>query len=116
MSPSSTTGAATRTYAVQDSNPRRSPVKGRPIVIYGRRMKMQASVDLAPGENMNTHPTNCIVVVRILAGELGVGGEESFDVSVCTPVWLAEHVAAEGPLVGRHHLIVDHFRLDQVQA
>src|SRR5215475_7346625 len=31
MRPFSTTGAATRKYAVQDSNPRRSPVKGRPL-------------------------------------------------------------------------------------
>jgi immunity protein 8 of polymorphic toxin system len=77
---------------------------------------MQARIDLAPFEDPPEDPSNCCVAVEILAGELGVGGEELFEVQVCTPTWLAEYVAAEGPLVGRHYLIVDHFSLDQVRA
>ncbi len=47
------------------------------------------------------------VLLRVLAGPQGSFGEESFDVMVCTPAWLSERVRAEGPLVGRHHLIVE---------
>lgn len=33
-------------------------------------------------------------------------GEESFDLLVCTPMWLAREVADAGPQVGRHRLII----------
>ena len=33
-------------------------------------------------------------------------GEESFDVEVCTPAWLAQRYGPHGIVSGRHHLIV----------
>lgn len=45
--------------------------------------------------------------VRVMAGPQDDRGEESFDVLVCTPGWLAEEVSRNPPVVGRHHLIVD---------
>jgi hypothetical protein len=47
------------------------------------------------------------VLVRLIVGPADGPGEESFDVLVCTPLWLREVVAKEGPQIGRHHLIVD---------
>lgn len=52
-------------------------------------------------------PENDGVWVRLILGPADGPGEESFDVLVCTPLWLRDVVAKEGPQVGRHHLIVD---------
>lgn len=50
---------------------------------------------------------NVGVLVQIMVGPENVSGEESFDIVVCTPRWLETWVAEDGPLIGRHHLIVD---------
>lgn len=41
-------------------------------------------------------------------------GEESFDVTVCSPEWLAERCREQGFVVGRHHLVVDEFNVGAV--
>lgn len=56
-------------------------------------------------------PENDGVWIRIIVGPADGPGEESFDVLVCTPLWLRDVVAKEGPQIGRHHLIVDPFDL-----
>lgn len=56
------------------------------------------------------------VWVRLIVGPADGPGEESFDVLICTPLWLREVVAKEGPQIGRHHLIVDSFDLGEASA
>lgn len=56
-------------------------------------------------------PENAGVWVRLVIGPNDGPGEESFDVLVCTPLWLRGVVVKGGPRVGRHHLIVDPFDL-----
>ncbi len=56
-------------------------------------------------------PENDGVWVRFIVGPDEGPGEESFDVLVCTPLWLRDVVATEGPQIGRHHLIVEPFDL-----
>lgn len=56
-------------------------------------------------------PRNAGVWVRLIVGPDGGLGEESFDVLVCTPLWLRDVVAARGPQIGRHHLVLDPFDL-----
>jgi hypothetical protein len=54
------------------------------------------------------------ILVQVLAGPAGGPGEESFDLTLCTPAWLAERAARDGVVDGRHHLVVagyDHGRL-----
>jgi Immunity protein 8 len=51
-------------------------------------------------------PDDVGILVQVIAGPDGGPGEESFDVMVCTPRWLERRVRADGPLVGRHHLVV----------
>jgi hypothetical protein len=43
-------------------------------------------------------------------------GEESFDIIVCTPGWIAGEVARKRIMDGRHHLIVDVFDLQKIQS
>lgn len=47
------------------------------------------------------------VWVRLIVGPADGPGDESFDVLVCTPLWLKRVVRTEGPQIGRHHLVVD---------
>ncbi|MEX2297154.1 MAG: immunity 8 family protein [Dongiaceae bacterium] len=51
-------------------------------------------------------PDNFGFLLQILAGPADGIGEESFDVTVCTPKWLAEKYGPNGVVSGLHHLIV----------
>ncbi len=52
-------------------------------------------------------PENDGVWIRLIVGPADGTGEESFDVLVCTPLWLRETVKKEGPQFGFHHVILD---------
>lgn len=55
-------------------------------------------------------------LLQILVGPENGPGEESFDVEVCTPLWLLERHSPEDILEGRHTLIVfeyDYNRLEE---
>ncbi len=47
----------------------------------------------------------CIVVCAMVGSNDGEG-EDSFNISVCTPMWLAEMCQREGVVVGRHYLVI----------
>jgi hypothetical protein len=55
-------------------------------------------------------------LVQMLAGPAGEQGEESFQFEVCTPQWLHDRIRREGPINGRHHVIVDAFNWPGLQA
>lgn len=53
-------------------------------------------------------------VLRAMVGPMGEEGEDSFDITVCTPKWLMERYGTSEVLLGLHKLIVfkyDHARL-----
>jgi hypothetical protein len=52
---------------------------------------------------------NWVLALRLLAGPDDGPGEESFDLTVCSPAWLAERTRRDGILDGRHHLIVERY-------
>jgi len=52
-------------------------------------------------------PEGDAILLQVMVGSADVPGEESFDLLVCTPRWLEREVKAKGPLIGRHHLIVE---------
>jgi hypothetical protein len=45
-------------------------------------------------------------LVRIIVEEEKHGGEESFDIMVCTPKWLISNHNKSDIIIGRHYLIV----------
>ncbi len=53
-----------------------------------------------------TDPERFGFLLQIIAGPAGEDGEESFDVTVCTPSWIQENLGPTDILIGRHHLIV----------
>jgi hypothetical protein len=61
-------------------------------------------------------PGDVAVLVQAMVAPQGTPGEESFDVLVCTPAWLARAAATEGPVDGRHHLIIGAWDLALVRA
>jgi hypothetical protein len=61
-------------------------------------------------------PENFGLLVQVMAGPADGPGEESFDVMVCTPGWLAERVRSGGPLIGRHYLIVDTYDFATIET
>ena len=52
-------------------------------------------------------------LVRLYAGPADGPGEESFDVTVCSPEWLAARCREGGIFDARHHLVVDAEPFDQ---
>lgn len=46
-------------------------------------------------------PRKFVFLLQIMVGPEGVKGEESFDVEVCSPMWLEENVSLDSVEVGR---------------
>lgn len=54
--------------------------------------------------------------IRAYIGPQGEAGSEAFDIQVCTPDWLKSQCAAEGPMWGRHMLIVETYDYDAIKG
>jgi len=52
--------------------------------------------------------------LRIIAGPQYESGEESFDLTVCTPKWLLENLHADEVIIGRHYLIVMYYDYERI--
>jgi len=50
---------------------------------------------------------------RLIVGPADGPGEESFDVTVCSPSWLAQRGRTEGIIDGLHHVVVAVASFDQ---
>ncbi|MBY6240454.1 Imm8 family immunity protein [Methylosinus sp. Sm6] len=55
------------------------------------------------------------VLVQTMFGPEGVDGEESFDMLVCNPLWVADQ-SKRGAFSGRHHLIVGSFDIRAIRS
>ena len=45
-------------------------------------------------------------LAQVMIGPANSEGEESFDITVCSPKWLLEQYARQDVIFGRHHLIM----------
>jgi Immunity protein 8 len=61
-------------------------------------------------------PADAGFLLQLIVGPSGGPGEESFDVTVCTPAWLGRTLLGSGPLIGRHLLIVDTIDLPRIKS
>ena len=52
--------------------------------------------------------------LQLLIGPKDQAGEESFQVTVCTPQWLSQHFPHDQIVIGRHYLIVFEYNLDRL--
>jgi len=70
-------------------------------------IKSQSLIDGGPLESYEPENLeNFRLTLRLMIGPRGQPGEESFDITICTPQALAEECAADGFVVGRHRLVV----------
>lgn len=63
-------------------------------------------------------PTDFGTWIRLFIGPVGEEASDTFDLLVCTPLWLAYNVKREpgGGLWGRHMLIVTEYDPDRIKA
>jgi hypothetical protein len=61
-------------------------------------------------------PTCFGFLLQAMFGPEAARGEESFDILVCTPSWLASEVEREGIVNGRHTLIVAAYDLSRIRS
>ena len=59
-----------------------------------------------PVEYSPRDPDRFAIVLRLFVGPSSSAGDESFDLTVCTPVWLKDTCERDGFVLGRHHLVV----------
>jgi hypothetical protein len=78
-------------------------------------LKGLLSIDIADLENYVPHEDdNFGFILRAMVGPMNGEGEESFDITICTPKWLTEKYGTSEILLGLHKLIVfkyDYLRL-----
>lgn len=74
-------------------------------------MSPDADLDVWVPQN----PADFGILVRVTAGPVGGIGDESFDLIVCTPRWVEAWIRQNGPLIGRHHLLVAEWNFDEVR-
>jgi Immunity protein 8 len=63
-------------------------------------------IDVSLSSYVPTSLNNFGFLARLIVGEEKLGGEESFDVMICTPQWLISNHNKSDIIIGRHHLIV----------
>lgn len=54
------------------------------------------------------------IYLRLILGPKGVKGEESFDITVCTPSWISEKLGDNEVLLGRHHLFLKEYNYQNI--
>jgi len=65
------------------------------------------NIELDPDpRQLPADPADFLLLARLLVGPSNGPGEESFDVEVCSPEWLAQHCVTEGFVDGRHRVII----------
>ena len=70
--------------------------------------------DLESGQPFD--PLNTVQLAEVYVGVVGEPGEEQYQVSACTPAALADVLARQPFLVGRHRLFVAEFSPATVEA
>ena len=72
-------------------------------------------LDLDPDPStLSDDPAEFSLLARMIVGPPATPGEESFDVTVCTPEWLAKACGRVGGIYNaRHHLVVTFEEFDQ---
>jgi hypothetical protein len=110
--------ACLRDFHVQVIDPMRDDAAIEVPVQPGHRELMRAEVgstsvqDADTGNSTPDAPADDSATVSFFIGPAGGRGEESFDVTVCTPRWLTRELERVGrPIIGRHLLIVDRIDL-----
>jgi Immunity protein 8 len=77
-------------------------------------LKSLHSPDVADLQSWRPDRTEFSVLLQIFAGPEGKPGEESFDLTLCSPAWVAARTTETKILEGRHLLIVAEYNYDLI--
>jgi hypothetical protein len=70
-----------------------------------------------PLSNFTPEDTECFeLLVRVMVGPQPGEGEESFDISVCTPTWLARECERFGWVLGHHRVVFTAFHWASIES
>lgn len=61
-------------------------------------------------------PDNFGLLARLIVREEKMGGEESFDIIICTPQWLISNYKKSDIIIGRHYLIVFEYNYQRIYS
>jgi hypothetical protein len=79
------------------------------------RIKSISTIDGGDAASYRPSDAAFSVALRLLIGPDESAGEESFDVTVCSPAWLEKECGRDGFVLGRHHMVVSNYDYDLVQ-
>lgn len=71
-------------------------------------------VDIPLDRYIPEQKDNFCFLATMLIGEETVGGEETFDIIVCTPQWLINNHSVSDIIIGRHYLIVFEYNYKRI--
>jgi len=101
------------------TDPRQSKAQsaaGRTCCIIALVRAELKHLDLEPyPATLQAEPESFSFIARMFIGPLDRPGEESFDVVVCSPEWLAARCREVGLYDARHHLVVNVEQFDKRQ-
>ena len=73
-------------------------------------------IDVPLFEYVPSSPNEFGFLARLIVGEEKMGGEESFDVMICTPQWLISNHKAADIIIGKHYLIVFEYNYHRIYS
>jgi hypothetical protein len=73
-------------------------------------------IDVQLSDYRPAYQDNFGFLARLIIGEEKMGGEESFDVLICTPQWLISNHNTTDIIIGRHHLIVFEYNYERIYS
>lgn len=78
-------------------------------------LKSLHSPDVRDLENFTPKISNNFsFLLQLMIGPQGKEGEESFDVEICTPMWLKTNYKSDDIVIGRHQIIIQKYDYDRL--
>ena len=73
-------------------------------------------IEIPLSDFIPSSPNNFGFWARLIVGEAKRGGEESFDIMICTPQWLISNHKKSDIIIGRHYLIVFEYNYQHIYS
>lgn len=103
-------GSARRAARIERARGHHTVMKARVRSLFSTDIDSPLSAYVPPDSG------HFALLVRAMVGPDEGPGEESFDILVCTPSWIAQLCEERGFIIGRHHLVVNRYDWRYIEA